>query len=88
MKFWKSALSLAIALVVCLSLAACGGDRGDAGEAPAEESVNVRVAALKGRLLLSAGSRPYLSVKLAGKEPLEGLSEVLRAMESARSPAA
>ena len=48
MKFWKSALSLAIALVVCLSLAACGGDRGDAGEAPAEESVNVRVAALKG----------------------------------------
>ena len=48
MKFWKSALSLAIALVLCLSLAACGGDRGDAGEAPAEESVNVRVAALKG----------------------------------------
>ena len=46
------------------------------------------VAALKGRVLLSAGSRPYLSVKLAGKEPLEGLSEVLRAMESARSPAA
>ena len=46
------------------------------------------VAALKGRVLLSAGSRPYLSVKLAGKEPLEGLSEVLRAMEAARSPAA
>ena len=55
MKQWmKKGLALCLALVMCLSLAACGGteeettDETPAEETPAEESVNVRVAALKG----------------------------------------
>lgn len=46
MKQWmKKSLAACLALVMCLTLAACGGKE---GETPAEESVNVRVAALKG----------------------------------------
>ena len=46
MKQWmKKGLAACLALVMCLTLAACGGKE---GETPAEESVNVRVAALKG----------------------------------------
>ena len=47
--------------------------------------VSKLVQALQGRVLLSAGSKPYLSVKLAGRDPLSGLSEVLSAMEQARA---
>ena len=46
MKQWmKKSLAACLALVMCLTLAACGGKE---GETPAEESVSVRVAALKG----------------------------------------
>ena len=46
MKQWmKKSLAACLALVMCLSLAACGGKE---DETPAEEPVNVRVAALKG----------------------------------------
>lgn len=56
MKQWmKKGLAACLALVLCLSLAACGGadtteDAADetVDETPAEESVTVRVAALKG----------------------------------------
>lgn len=45
MKQWmKKSLAACLALVMCLTLAACGGKE---GETPAEESVNVRVAALR-----------------------------------------
>ena len=47
MKFWKKGLALCLALVMTLSLAACGGDE-STEEQPPEESVQVRVAALKG----------------------------------------
>ena len=46
MKQWmKKGLAVCLALVMCLALAACGGKE---DETPAEEPVNVRVAALKG----------------------------------------
>ena len=55
MKNWmKKGLAACLTLVMCLSLAACGGteqgttDETPAEETPAEESVTVRVAALKG----------------------------------------
>ena len=55
MKQWmKKGLAACLTLVMCLSLAACGGteqgttDETPAEETPAEESVTVRVAALKG----------------------------------------
>ena len=55
MKQWmKKGLALCLALAMCLSLAACGGteeettDETPAEDTPAAESVNVRVAALKG----------------------------------------
>ena len=56
MKNWmKKGLALCLTLVMCLSLAACGGtgtteDTTDetVDETPVEESINVRVAALKG----------------------------------------
>ena len=56
MKQWmKKGLAACLTLVMCLSLAACGGadtteDAADetVDETPAEESVTVRVAALKG----------------------------------------
>ena len=47
MKQWmKKGLAACLALVMCLSLAACGGDQEE--ETPAEDPVTVRVAALKG----------------------------------------
>lgn len=48
--------------------------------------VGALIKLMQGRVLLSAGSRPYLSVKLQGREPLEALSEVLSAMEEAGGP--
>ena len=42
----KKGLAACLALVMCLSLAACGGDQEE--ETPAEDPVTVRVAALKG----------------------------------------
>ena len=46
-KQWmKKGLAACLALVMCLSLAACGGDQEE--ETPAEDPVTVRVAALKG----------------------------------------
>ena len=52
MKQWmKKGLAACLALVMCLSLAACGGDQEtteEPEETPAEDPVNVRVAALKG----------------------------------------
>lgn len=47
------------------------------------EQVGALIRAMNGRVMLSAGSKPYISVKLQGRPPLEGLSEVLSAMESA-----
>lgn len=38
------------------------------------------VKAMNGRVMVSAGSRPYLSVKLRGEPPLEALSAVLKIM--------
>ena len=47
MRQWmKKGLAACLALVMCLSLAACGGDQEE--ETPAEDPVTVRVAALKG----------------------------------------
>ena len=43
------------------------------------EQVGALVKRMRGRVLVSAGSRPYLSVKLQGRPPLEVLSEVLEA---------
>ena len=55
MKQWmKKGLAACLTLVLCLSLAACGGteqettDETPTDETPVEEAVNVRVAALKG----------------------------------------
>ncbi len=45
------------------------------------------IRALDGRVLLSAGSRPYISVKMAGKSPTEALAEILQAMEGISHPA-
>ncbi len=44
------------------------------------EQVGALVKKMQGRVLVSAGSRPYLSVKLQGRPPLEVLSEMLEAM--------
>lgn len=38
------------------------------------------IKAMNGRVMVSAGSRPYLSVKLRGEPPLEALSAVLKIM--------
>ena len=45
--------------------------------------VGTLVKALGGRVLFSAGSKPYVSVKLAGQAPIQALGEVLKAMEAA-----
>lgn len=42
------------------------------------------VSAMKGRVMLSAGSRPYISVALSGKEPLDVLENTLKIMDEAR----
>lgn len=44
------------------------------------EQIGPLVKAMNGRVLLSAGSRPYLSVKLRGEAPLDALSGVLEIM--------
>ena len=46
------------------------------------KEISALVAAMKGRVMLSAGSRPYISVALAGKEPLEVLEDTLKAMQA------
>jgi transcription-repair coupling factor (superfamily II helicase) len=45
------------------------------------KEVSALVAAMKGRVMLSVGSRPYISVALSGKEPLEVLEDTLQAMQ-------
>ncbi len=40
------------------------------------------IRAMNGRVMLNAGSRPYISVKLSSHSPLETLSEILSAMEN------
>ena len=45
------------------------------------EQVGRLVKKLPGRVLLSAGSRPYLSVKLQNQPPMEALSQALDVME-------
>ena len=39
------------------------------------------IKALGGRVLLSAGSKPYISVKMAGAPPTQALGETLAAMQ-------
>ncbi len=47
------------------------------------ERVGKLVKGMNGRVLLSAGSRPYLSVKLRrGQSPLKALEEVLGVMRA------
>ena len=46
------------------------------------EQVGALIRTMNGRVMLSAGSKPYISVKLQGRPPLSALSEVLSAMES------
>ncbi|MBR4889150.1 MAG: hypothetical protein IKU17_08405, partial [Clostridia bacterium] len=45
------------------------------------KEVSALVAAMKGRVMLSVGSRPYISVALSGKEPLEVLEDTLQTMQ-------
>ncbi len=47
------------------------------------DEVGKLVKAMNGRVMLSAGSRPYISVKLDGRPPLEVLTEILAALEAA-----
>ena len=51
MKLLKKTACAVLALTLALSLAACGKKAEEAPEAPAEEPVTTRVAALKGRTL-------------------------------------
>ena len=44
------------------------------------DQVGRLVKAMNGRVLVSAGSRPYLSLRLQGQPPLEALSEALKVM--------
>ena len=41
------------------------------------EVASYLVGKLKGRVLVNAGKRPYLSVRMNGKKPLEVIQEVL-----------
>ena len=45
------------------------------------------IKALGGRVLLSAGSKPYISVKMAGAPPTQALGEILSAMQDTSAPA-
>ncbi len=45
------------------------------------QEVGPLIKALGGRVLLSAGSKPYISVKMAGQPPTQALGEILEAME-------
>lgn len=44
------------------------------------DEVGKLIRAMNGRVMLSAGSKPYISVKIGSRPPLEALSEVLEAM--------
>ncbi len=46
------------------------------------------IRAMNGRVMLSAGSRPYISVRLLGQPPLEALSQVLSVMGDSEAGAA
>ena len=46
------------------------------------EMVGSLIRSMNGRVMLSAGSRPYISVKIGSRTPLESLSEILSAMEA------
>lgn len=48
------------------------------------EEVSRLVRSMNGRVMLSAGSRPYFSVKLSGQSPLKALSETLDHLKSGR----
>ena len=75
MKQWmKKSLAACLALVMCLTLAACGGKE---GETPAEESVNVRVAALKGPTAI--GMMKLMSDYAPVEEALEDKENVVTA---------
>ena len=45
------------------------------------QEVGPLIKALGGRVLLSAGTKPYISVKMAGQPPTQALGEILTAME-------
>lgn len=47
------------------------------------KQISLLVNEMKGRVLLSAGSRPYISVKLANSDPIDLLSDTLRIMSTA-----
>lgn len=49
------------------------------------DAVGRLIRAMNGRVMLSAGSRPYISVKIGARPPIEALSEILAAMESTAS---
>ena len=46
------------------------------------EQVGKLIRAMNGRVMLSAGSRPYISVKIGTQTPLDALSDTLSAMEA------
>ena len=46
------------------------------------QEVGPLIKAMNGRVMLSAGSRPYISVRLLDQPPLEALSQVLKIMSS------
>ena len=46
------------------------------------EQVGKLIRAMNGRVMLSAGSRPYISVKIGTQTPLDALSDILSAMEA------
>lgn len=49
------------------------------------EQVGRLIRAMNGKVMLSAGSRPYISVKIGSQTPLDALSEILSAMEASAS---
>ena len=49
------------------------------------QEVGPLIKALGGRVLLSAGTKPYISVKMAGQPPTQALGEILTAMEETSS---
>ncbi len=52
------------------------------------EQVGALVKRMNGRVMLSAGSRPYLSVRLHGQSPLKALEEILSCMTAESGPTA
>ena len=53
------------------------------------ESLIALTRALPGRVLMNAGAKPYLTVKLQkGQSPLDGIREVLAVLEAGRPAAA